>query len=480
MAGAPPHLAKMSADLAKEKEEALPERPPNFHSTIGLLFLVCVVEGADAQLLPSTFRALEADLGLSPTNLAHLGLMQGLAMAASAPVWGSLADHGWPRKWLLSGGAVGWGTVTILLGVVTSMSGMLVLRFLNGVCLGTLTPVSQSLVADLTRKNERGFFFGIGQLGINFGAIMCAVFAASVSNETLLGVRGWRVAFAVIGILSLGLALLLMTFMSEPARLDDHEPLTVALALSRFRGYWRITTFKVIVGQGVFGSIPWSALSFSILFFQYCGISDFWSAMLYGFTIACCGIGGLAGGLIADWLASLTPNHGRALAAQISVIAGVPIIATLLEVVPADPSSFWAYVVLMGSFGLTASWCGTGVNRPIMSEIVDDRGRASIIAWLTALEGSSAAIFGGPVVGLLAEHYFGYEVSKLQVSEMPAGLRHSNAQALSDAMLFCCIGPWVICFCFYSYLHVTYGPDVAKAEEASAARSSARATTALI
>ena len=37
--------------------------------------------------------------------------------------------------------------------------------------------------------------------------------------------------------------------------------------------YWRIDTFKIIVLEGLFASIPWSALSFTTMYFQYMGIS---------------------------------------------------------------------------------------------------------------------------------------------------------------------------------------------------------------
>lgn len=461
---------------AAEEEEF--QRPPHFYSTLSLLYLVCVVEGADLQLLPVTFRALEASLGLTPTNLAQLGLAQGLAMSVSAPIWGSLADNGWSRKWLLGVGATGWGCATLALAMVSSFHTMLLLRLVNGAFLGTLGPISQSMVADMTRKHERGLAFGFGQLGSHLGSISCAVFAATVSNQHVLGFEGWRVSFVFIALVSFVLALALVIGIEEPQRYREPATPSLSREFSRFRGYWRIDTFKVMVAQGVVGSIPWSAMSFTILFFQYCGISDTYSAVLYGVAIFCCGLGGLIGGLVADRLALWSPNHGRALAAQFSILCGMPFIVAVLEVMPPSVHSFWTFVVLMAGFGLVASWCGTAVNRPVMADIVDDKGRAGVIAWLTALEGSSSACLGAPVVGLLAERWFGYQTTTLQVSEMPNSLRHSNVLALSHAILWCTIGPWIACFVCMSLLHITYGPDVARVEAAS--RDSARATTALV
>ena len=40
------------------------------------------------------------------------------------------------------------------------------------------------------RKHERGIAFGFGQLGSHLGSISCAVFAATVSNQHVLGFEG--------------------------------------------------------------------------------------------------------------------------------------------------------------------------------------------------------------------------------------------------------------------------------------------------
>ena len=47
-------------------------------TTLSMIYIVNFFEGADMQLLPSSYRALEADLGLSPTTLAASSLMQSL------------------------------------------------------------------------------------------------------------------------------------------------------------------------------------------------------------------------------------------------------------------------------------------------------------------------------------------------------------------------------------------------------------------
>jgi len=438
-----------------------------FYLILFFLFGVSLIEGADMQLLPATFRSLEVTLAMSPSRLATLGLCQALAQSLSAPAWGSLADHGYQRKWLLAAGAFSWGCITVLLAFTPHFAMMLFLRACNGVALGTLIPLTQSLIVDLTEPSERGFYFGCAQFAFALGIIFCSLFATTISNMTIWGLYGWRVAFLVVGCISLFFALLLLAFMPEPRRRTAGRVGTFSLAgeLRRYRSYWRIGTFKVIVAQGVCGVVPGSALAFLIMYFQYLGMSDFLSSALFALNIVAMGIGGILGGSIGDRLSVWSPNHGRPLAAQISVASGIPLVIVLLVWIPRDPSYWNIYASVLFSMGVLSSWCGPGVKKPILSELVQEDSKASIMALDTALEGSSSAMFGAPLVGLFSETLFRYQPTQMQISEMSRAQREANAAALSSAMLCCTVLPWVACFIFFSVLHMTYGADVAAAKE---------------
>merc|ERR1712129_404358 len=98
----------------------------------------------------------------------------------------------------------------------------------------------------------------------------------------------------------------------------------------------------------------------------------------------------------------------------------------------------------------------------ILSEIVQSGKRASIVAWLSACEDSSGALFGAPVVGLLAEKVFGYrrvDASLLSGAQV-AAVHSNNRHALSRAMLCGTVPPFLLCISLYSLLHWTYERDV--------------------
>jgi len=442
------------------QEKGSIERPHADKVVLFFLYAVCLVEGADLALLPSSFRALEVSLGLTPSRLAALGLAQAFTGAIAAPIWGSFADIGWSRKMLLVAGASAWGLLTLLLSFVSEFFTMLALRALNGVALAALMPISQSVIADISVASERGMLFGWASFSLNVGVVFGTVFATSLSNMRILGFAGWRVAFASVAAVSFVLAISMAIFMPDSQRTSSKGEIDVLRELNKIRTYWRIDTFKVILIQGAFGSIPWSALAFSTMYFQYVGLTDFGASTLSAtFTIACA-FGGLMGGFIGDRLARWSRYHGRPLTAQVSVFSGIPLVVLIYAVVPREADYFLLYLGLLFLLGLLASWCAAGVNRPILCEVVHGAGRASIIAWLVAIDGSIAAVMGGPLVALLSEHVFGYSSTRQQVSDMSEENRESNAKALSLAMICCSVVPWFLCLVCYSLLHWTYKADM--------------------
>lgn len=77
--------------------------PPRISSdgTLAALILLSALKGADLQLLPSSFRAMEHEMGLRPHMLGLMALCQGVACAVTGPIWGNLVDSGASRKLLL-------------------------------------------------------------------------------------------------------------------------------------------------------------------------------------------------------------------------------------------------------------------------------------------------------------------------------------------------------------------------------------------
>ncbi|OEH74396.1 transmembrane domain-containing protein [Cyclospora cayetanensis] len=431
------------------------------------------LDGCDDQLLPATFRALESDLGFHPSLLGYITLSQTLCLSLFCPLWGYLADRH-SRKWLLVFGTTAWGLITTALGLVSEFWQVALLRALNGVFLGSVGPVSQSILADTSRRRSLGFSFGLVQLCTSMGRLVGGVVTTTVAQIQIGALKGWRACFICVGALSAFLGVVIAFVLEEIPRRrllrpkgdesggtgsDSHisdnwstflkDVLTKSLATP---------SVLIVLVEGLVGTIPWSAFSFNTMFFQYCNMSDLKAAYIMGALLIGSAVGGVLGGLLGDRLFHWSPGHGRPLVGQFAMAVRVPVLVVAYLVVPKEETAFAVFMILALIIGLS-SMAGVAVNRPILADVVRPNHKATVFALTVAVEGSGAAILGAPLVGYLAEHSFGYVRTTLLVAEMPEQLRMGNANALANALVFLTVIPWSISFLLYGLLHLTYGRD---------------------
>lgn len=418
-----------------------------------------MVKGADLQLLPASFRAMEVDLGVEPITLAMMALCQGVAAAASGPMWGNLVDSGISRKWLLMVGTMSWGACTIALATVTSLYSMALVRMMNGLALAMLLPVTQSFVADLSRPGERGSNFGMLYFSTNIGQVLCCLFATPISNQRVLGHAGWRVALFVVGALSTLIVPLIPMMVYEEPRKWRPERLGPTREVRKLGVFLRIPTFIVIILQGVFGTIPGAALSFLTMYFQYTGTSDFSAALVLSFHVIGEACGGLLGGHVGDALANWSPRYGRALTAQISSLCAVPTVAALFLMVPRESQMTTAFAGILFLHGLLGSWVAPGCINPVMCDIVPRASLGSAYAWELAIVFCSGNLLGPLLVGVLSSHVFGYRLSTEQVDTMDPAVREQNARALGKSLFYSCAVPYMISTVIFLMLFVTHDAD---------------------
>lgn len=279
--------------------------------------------------------------------------------------------------------------------------------------------------------------------------------------------RGWRVAFFLLGFASMAVSAAVALLMEEPETEGIAAPAaagkrwaaspSLAVELRRLGTYFASPTFCVIVTQGLFGSVPSNALGFDIMYFQVAGFGDARASILSASRLGATGLGGMLGGHIADKLARRWPEHGRTLTAQISVFSGIPIVLLVFSVMTPGDGAFPVYLCLMVVLGLVSSWCGPGVNYPILSEIVEPEGRAVLVAWDRALEGASASLFGARLVSVLASSVFGFNLAS---SCNPVAPDPANSMALGQALAAATVGPWMVCLVFYTGMHWSYPYDL--------------------
>ncbi|XP_019057017.1 PREDICTED: uncharacterized protein LOC104799050 isoform X2 [Tarenaya hassleriana] len=317
--------------------------------------------------------------------------------------------------------------------------------------------------------------FGWLHLTANIGSILGGLSSVLIASTSFLGVPGWRIAFHLIGLVSVIVGILVRLFATDP-RYSNDKLNTIQTA--HHKTFWsdmkallreakeviKVPSFQIIVAQGVSGSFPWSALSFAPMWLELIGFSHKTTALLMTLFIVAGSVGGLFGGWMGDTLAKKLPNSGRIILSQISSGSAIPLAAILLLVLPDDPSTAFNHGLVLFIMGLCISWNAPATNNPIFAEIVPERARTSIYALDRSFE-SILSSFAPPVVGILAQNVYGYRpIPKGSSVSIQIETDRENAASLAKA-LYTAIGiPMAICCSIYSFLYCTYPRDRQRAK----------------
>ncbi|KAF8019057.1 hypothetical protein BT93_H3819 [Corymbia citriodora subsp. variegata] len=413
--------------------------------TLVLVNLASIMERADESLLPGVYKEVGAALHTDPTGLGSLTLFRSIVQSACYPLAAYLASRH-NRAHVIALGAFLWAAATFLVAISSTFLQVAISRGLNGIGLAIVIPAVQSLVADSTDDSNRGMAFGWLQLTGNIGSIIGSLSSVLIASTSFLGIPGWRIAFHLVAIVSVIVGIL--SFWSELKDLVKEAKLVM-----------RIPSFQIIVAQGVSGSFPWSALSFTAMWLELIGFSHNTTAFLMTIFIIAGSLGGLFGGWMGDTLAKRLPNSGRIILSQISSGSAIPLAAVLLLALPDDPTTAFLHGLVLFIMGLIISWNAPATNNPIFAEIVPEKSRTSIYALDRSFE-SVLASFAPPVVGILAQHVYGYKpIPKGSSDSVEIETDRENAASLAKA-LYTAIGiPMMICCLIYSFLYCTYPRD---------------------
>lgn len=437
--------------------------------TLILVNLAGIMERADESLLPGVYKEVGAALHADPTRLGSLTLFRSIVQSSCYPLAAYLAvRHN--RTNVIALGAILWAAATFLVAISTTFTEVAISRGLNGIGLAIVTPAIQSLVADSTDESNRGTAFGWLQLTGNLGSIIGGLLSVLIASSSFMGIPGWRIAFHLVGILSVLIGILVGLFANDPRFFDadgkmkdraPHKPFQTEVKdlIKEAKAIIKVPSFQILIAQGVSGSFPWSALSFAPMWLELIGFSHKTTAVILTLFNISGSLGGLFGGMMGDFLAKRLPNSGRIILSQISSGSAIPLAAILILGLPDDPSTAAMHGLVIVIMGLLITWNAPATNNPIFAEIVPERARTSIYALDRSFE-SILSSFAPPVVGILAQRVYGYK-------PLPEGSADSkiietdreNAASLGKA-LYTAIGiPITICCVIYSFLYCTYPRD---------------------
>ncbi|KAL6558849.1 hypothetical protein OROMI_019199 [Orobanche minor] len=433
-------------------------------ATLVLVNLASIMERADESLLPGVYKEVGAALHADPMRLGSLTLFRSIVQSSCYPLAAYLSiRHN--RAHVIALGAFLWAAATFLVAISSTFAEVAISRGLNGIGLAIVTPAIQSLVADSTNDTNRGTAFGWLQLTGNLGSIIGGLISLLIASTSFMGIPGWRVAFHLVGLLSVVIGILVRLFANDPRFVNQDRPpksfhVEVKDLIKEAKAVIKVPTFQILVAQGVSGSFPWSSMSFAPMWLELIGFSHKTTAVIVTLFNVAGSLGGLFGGKMGDILARRLPNAGRIILSQISSGSAIPLAAILILGLPDDPSTAAMHGFVSFVMGFFISWNGPATNNPIFAEIVPERSRTSIYALDRSFE-SILSSFAPPVVGLLAQHVYGYKPPPPKGSDGSKLIEtdRENAASLGKA-LYTAIGiPMAICCGFYSFLYCTYPRD---------------------
>ncbi|MDG1654196.1 MAG: MFS transporter [Luminiphilus sp.] len=178
-----------------------------------ILTIVYSINFIDRQLLSILQESIKADLMLSD---AQLGLLTGFAFAvfytfAGLPI-ASLADRS-NRRNIVAVSLTVWSGMTALSGMAQNYGQLLAARVGVGIGEAGGSPPSHSMISDIFPPEKRASAIGFYSTGISIGILFGFLFGGWL-NEFF----GWRVAFFVVGVPGVLIAIVLKLTVPEPIR----------------------------------------------------------------------------------------------------------------------------------------------------------------------------------------------------------------------------------------------------------------------
>ena len=271
----------------------------------GILVVVYTFNFIDRQILSILLESIKNDLNLSDTSL---GMLSGFAFALFYATLGipiaKYADYG-NRRNLISLAIGVWSFMTALSGLAQNFFHLLVARIGVGIGEAGCSPPAHSMISDYFPANVRSTALGIYSLGIPFG-IMFGLFAGGWINEYF----GWRIAFFVVGVPGILLAIIFRYTVQEPKRgqaegrsdtKDQPTIMETAKYLLNKKSFRHLAFGASLAAFVGYGAITWLPSFFQRSYGMQTGDVGWYLGLILGIPG---GLGIFLGGYLSDYLGS--------------------------------------------------------------------------------------------------------------------------------------------------------------------------------
>jgi predicted MFS family arabinose efflux permease len=362
-----------------------------------LLALIYTSNFVDRQIFATLNQAIKHDLGLTDTQIGMLG---GLAFAAFYTFLGipiaRLAERV-PRIPIMTAAVAIWSVMTACCGLAQSFVQMAAARVGVGVGEAGCLPCAHSLISDHYPASKRASALAVFSLGIPAGSLIGAVAGGWIAQN-----MSWRLAFIVVGLPGLVLALIALATLKEPPRgyADGVDaPAKAPSLLAVLKRLWsRPAALWVCGGATLAATAGYGILNFVAAYFVRRFGFDYTQTGLAAGAISGVGAGisVMSGGLLTDWIAR-RDRRAYAWVSIVGLLVGAPLY--VLGFMQTDAMTALGFLVL-GAASQQLYLAPTFATANIVAE---PRMRATSIALLSFVWNLVGLGFGPVIVGAASD-----------------------------------------------------------------------------
>lgn len=179
------------------------------YSTIFICFLMNMLDGMDVLVISYTAPAIAKAWDISPQALGTVFSAGLFGMTIGTLFLAPFADKIGRKAIILISGII-MGVCIYLTSYATSITELLIYRFVSGLGIGSMLASTASLASEYTPNKTRDFWVSFVISGYPIGAVVAGLVAAKV-----IPTDGWQQMFRIAGIASMFSVPLILFFLSE-------------------------------------------------------------------------------------------------------------------------------------------------------------------------------------------------------------------------------------------------------------------------
>ena len=413
---------------------------------VAIFFCFMLLHQADKLLIGPLTTPIMDEFGI---NEAQMGAVSTGALIIGTifyPLWGYLYDR-FARAKLLAIASFIWGATTWISSRARTFGFFVGSRASTGID-DSSYPGLYSLISDYFGPELRGKVYGLLQVAMPMGYLLGLILATVVGQAL-----GWRNLFFITGGIGILLAFVIWFGVKEAPRGQAEPELRDLEQIGVYRFHWReaLQLFRkrslvLLFIQGFFGVVPWNVLTYWA--FRYLeterGYDTGQATVVMGLVVLVLAAGYFVGGSLGD-MAFKRTRRGRVYVSTFGILMGAIFLFLAVRVPMDNPTLF---MILLGI---------TALFMPFASP-----NGAATVHDMVAPEMRSTA---------LAVQYF-IEQGGAALAPLAAGLIAVRS-SLQTAILATCIGTWLLCALFYSFIARSLPQDMEHLRQLMRARGEA-------